>query len=335
MTAGLHDSLAIFDGLIIAKWSRPVFVDMRWGGLTGANCTCSVWENFTDTMRNIAAWNRLFRENADLIAQASSVADIRAAKASGRTAIVLGFQNVSAFEDQICYIEIFKRMGVGIVQMAYNTQNLVGTGCYESKDPGLSDFGRDVVAEMNRVGLLCDLSHVGPQTSRDVAAVSRKPVCISHCLPAALKAHPRNKSDEELRYVADHGGFVGVTMFSPFLPKGPHSTVDDYVDAIAHVVNLLGEDTVGIGTDFTQGHDRSFFDWITHDKGNGRKLTDFGAVINPDGFRTLGDYPNLTGAMSRKGWGNARIAKIMGENWLRVLGDVWSVPDTGPFAGAS
>jgi membrane dipeptidase len=319
----LHDDLILFDGLIISDWGRPVFEDMRRGGVTGANCTTCVWEDAAGTMRNIAQWNRWFREHGDLIVRATSVTDIRRAKAENRTAIVLGFQNVSAFEDQIGYVELFHAMGIRIVQMAYNTQNYVGSGCYETKDGGLSDFGRDVVAEMNRVGILCDLSHVGAVTSRDVIEASTKPVCYSHCLPAGLKAHPRNKSDDALRFIVDHGGFVGVTMFPPFLPKGSASSVDDYVAAIGYVVNLIGEDSVGIGTDFTQGYGKPFFDWLTLDKGHGRRLTDFGAVVNPEGLRTIGDFPNLTAAMQRAGWTESRIRKILGENWLALLGSVW------------
>jgi membrane dipeptidase len=149
------------------------------------------------------------------------------------------------------------------------------------------------------------------------------PVCFSHCLPAALKSHPRNKSDEELRFIADHGGFVGITMFPPFLPKGPESTVDDYVVAIEYVIDLVGEDAVGIGTDFTQGYGKPFFDWITHDKGYGRKLTDFGEIRNPAGMDTIRDYPNLTSAMQRAGWTETRIRKIIGGNWLHLLETVW------------
>ena len=321
--ATLHDDLILFDGLIVSDWGRPVFEDMCRGGLTAANCTTSIWEDAAGTMRNLGQWNRWFRDHADLIAPARSVADIRRAKGEGRTGIVLGFQNVSAFGDQVGHVELFHAMGVRIAQMAYNTQNLVGSGCYESRDGGLSDFGRDVVAEMNRVGMLCDLSHVGPATSRDVIAASSKPVCYSHCLPAGLKAHPRNKSDAELRHIVDQGGFVGVTMFPPFLPRGPASSVDDYVSAIDYVIRLVGDDSVGIGTDFTQGHGQAFFDWITHDKGTGRRLTDFGEVVNPDGLRRIGDFPNLTAAMLRAGWTEARTRKVLGENWLRLLADVW------------
>ncbi len=218
--------------------------------------------------------------------------------------------------------------------MTYNTQNWVGSGCYESRDGGLSDFGRDVVTEMNRVGMLCDLSHVGPRTSRDVIDHSSMPVAYSHCLPAGLKAHPRNKSDEELRYIVEKGGFVGVTMFPPFLEKGPRSDISDYVFAMDYVINLVGEEAVGIGTDFTQGYGAEFFDWITHDKGFGRKLTSFGEVVNPAGFQRISDFPNIAVAMEKAGWSQTKIERVLGGNWLNLLERVWSAPKadaTGPL----
>ncbi|HET6521506.1 MAG TPA: dipeptidase [Geminicoccaceae bacterium] len=321
----LHADMVVVDGLIISKWSRSVFEDMRLGGLTAANCTCSVWEGFQATMDNIAAWKRMFRDNADLILEVRSTDDIRRAKAEGRTGIILGFQNVTAFEDRLGYIQLFKEQGVGVAQMAYNTQNLVGTGCYESRDSGLSDFGREVVAEMNRVGMLCDLSHVGPRTSEEVIRESRRPVAYTHCAPAGLKQHPRNKSDGELRFIAERGGFIGVTMFPPFLRKGAGASVEDYVEAIEYVVNVAGEDRVGIGTDFTQDQDRAFFEWLSHDKGYARRLASFGEIINPAGMRRIRDFPNLTAAMEKAGWPESRIRKIMGENWLRFLDEVWSI----------
>ena len=322
-TASLHDDLIVFDGLIVSNWSRKIFENMREGGLTGANCTCCVWENFAGTMQNIAEWKKRFDAEADLITQAYTTADIRAAKAAGKTAIALGFQNVSAFEDQIGYIRLFKELGVGIVQMAYNTQNLIGSGCYESRDGGLSDFGREAVAEMNRVGIMCDLSHVGAKTSQDVIDVSEKPVCYSHIAPAGLKDHPRNKTDAQIRTIVEKGGFVGVTMFPPFLKRGTASTVDDYVEAMDYIINIAGEDAVGYGTDFTQGYDRPFFEWITMDKGYARKLTEFGEILSLEGIGRIGETSNLTAAMERAGWREPRIRKVMGENWLRVLKDVW------------
>jgi membrane dipeptidase len=319
----LHDSLLVVDGLNISRFDRAVFEDLRRGGVTAANCTCSIWENFRDSMDQVARWQAHFREHADLITQVFTTADIHRAKAEGRTGIILGWQNLSGIEDRLDYLGLFKALGVGVMQIAYNTQNWVGTGCYEKHDGGLSEFGHEVIAEMNRLGILCDLSHVGPKTSEDVIRASRQPVAYTHCLPAGLKAHPRNKTDAQLRAIAERGGFVGVTMFPPFLRRGTQSTVDDYVEAIEYVLNLVGESQVGIGTDFTQGWGPEFFDWITRDKGRARKLTEFGEILNPEGVRTIGEFPNLTAAMQRRGWSEARIRRVMGENWIALLREVW------------
>jgi membrane dipeptidase len=318
----LHDDAIVIDGLVIAKWDRALFEDMRKGGITAVNGTVSVWEGFQNTVNNIVEMNNLLEENRDLVLKVKCTDDIRLAKKEGKTGIMMGFQNTYAFEDQLGYVQVFKDLGVGVVQMCYNTQNLVGTGCYE-RDGGLSGFGHEVVAEMNKVGIMCDLSHVGAKTSKEVILASKKPVCYSHCLPSGLKDHPRNKSDEDLKFIAEHGGFVGVTMFAPFLKNGIHSTIEDYVEAIAYIFNLVGEDQIGIGTDFTQGHGQPFFEWLTHDKGYARRLTNFGEIINPEGIRTLGEFPNLTNALIKHGFSESQVRKIMGENWLRVLGDVW------------
>ena len=323
MPDSLHDSLLVVDGLNISRFDRSVFEDLRRGGVTAANCTCSIWENFRDSMDQVARWQAHFREHADLITQVFTTADIHRAKAEGRTGIILGWQNLSGIEDRLDYLGLFKALGVGVMQIAYNTQNWVGTGCYERHDGGLSEFGHEVIAEMNRLGILCDLSHVGPKTSEDVIRASTRPVAYTHCLPAGLKAHPRNKTDAQLRSIAERGGFVGVTMFPPFLRRGTQSTVDDYVEAIEYVLDLVGESQVGIGTDFTQGWGPEFFDWITRDKGRARKLTEFGEILNPEGIRTIGEFPNLTATMQRRGWSEARIRRVMGENWIALLREVW------------
>jgi membrane dipeptidase len=320
--AELHDKSIIIDGLICAKWNRELFEDMAKGKLTAANCTVSFWENFEGTVRNVVEMNQLIEANSDLLTKVYTTKDIHRAKAEGKTGVMMGFQNAHAFEDQIGYVQIFKDLGVGIVQMCYNTQNLVGTGCYE-RDGGLSGYGREIVAEMNRVGMLCDLSHVGPNTAKEVIIESKKPVAYSHCLPAGLKEHPRNRTDEELKFIADNGGFVGVTMFAPFLKAGINATINDYVEAIQYIYNIVGEDAIGIGTDFTQGHGYDFFEYLTHDKGYARRLTRFGEIINPLGMRTVGDFPNLTEALLKHGFSERQVVKIMGENWVNLLQEVW------------
>ncbi len=323
----LHHDAIIIDGLEICRWSRDVFEDMRRGGLTAVNCTCAAWEGFRQTMDNIAQWKRWFREHDDILLQVFTAEDIRRAKRENKTGIYLGWQNTWPIEDRIECVSVFKDLGVKVMQLTYNTQNLVGSGCWESVDSGLSDFGRDVVTEMNAQGVLVDLSHVGPVTSQQAIEHSTQPVAYTHCAPAAFMDHPRNKTDEQLKFIADRGGFVGYATYPPFMPQGADSTVVDCVEALEYLINLAGEDTVGIGTDFTQGQDAAFFEWLSHDKGTGRRLIPTrpgGVTIMPKGLATIGEFPNLTATMVDRGWPESRIRKVMGENWLRVLGDVWA-----------
>jgi membrane dipeptidase len=327
MASGLHDSAIIIDGLIVSNWSRAVFEDMRRGGLTAANCTCSIWEGFQGTMRNIAQWKAWFVEHSDLLLQVHTTADIRRAKEAGKTGIILGWQNTSGIEDRADYLRVFRDLGVLVMQLTYNTQNFVGSGCYESRDGGLSDFGRDVIDEMNRLGILIDLSHVGTETSKDAIRHSQKPVAFTHCCPAGLKKIPRNKTDDQLRLIAEKGGFVGIATIAPFFPAGQDATIDDYLGALEYTIKIAGEEHVGIGTDFTQDQSDSFFEWICRDKGGGRKLVDLGVPsqtrMTLKGLDRIGDYPNLTAAMKRRKWSEARIRRVLGENWLAFLKEVW------------
>lgn len=336
MTQSLHDDMTVIDGLQIAKWGRDTFDDMLRAGLTTVNCTCSVWEDVAGTMANIAAFRRMFDVHSEVIRPVRHVEDIVAAKSEGRVGIILGFQNTSAIERDAKYVGIFKDLGVGVIQMTYNTQNAVGSGCYERRDSGLTDFGREVLAEMNRVGVVADLSHVGPRTSHDIVEASEKPVVYSHVAPSALKEHPRTKSDDEMRLVADTGGLVGVPVLPAFLRAGNNATIDDYVEAIEYVVNVCGEEHVAIGTDFTQGHDHDFLAWLMRDKGTGRVVTDASLTelmepVLPRGVQTIAELPNVTATMQRRGWPEHRIRQVMGGNWLRVFADVWGeagIPST-------
>lgn len=321
----LHQSSIVIDGLIISNWSRDVFEQMRKGGLTAANCTCSVWHGFNDTMANIAQWKKMLAENSDILMQVHSAADIRQAKEAKKVGIILGWQNTYALEQNIDHLRLFRDLGVRVMQLTYNTQNLVGSGCWESRDSGLSDYGRDVIDLMNELGILVDLSHVGDQTSRDAIEHSKKPVAYTHCFPGALLEHPRNKSDEMLKLISSKGGFVGVVAYTPFMPKGDDSTVEDVLDGIEHVLNVVGEDQVGIGTDFTQGYGVEFFEYLRSDKGTGRPL---GASMakrpeNPKGLDGPSQYANLTEAMMKREWSEKRIRKVLGENWLAFLEKVW------------
>jgi len=312
------------DALAIAKFSRSIFKDMQRGQITAANCTCSVWENFYQTIENLTTWNDHFRKNSDIICHVKSPEDIIKAKENGKVGIILGWQNTSAIENDVKKLQIFYDLGVRVVQLTYNTQNLVGSGCWETQDGGLSDFGRDVVLEMNRLGIVIDLSHVGAKTSSDTIMLSKSPVAYTHCCPA-LKKHPRNKTDDQLKEIADKGGMIGFASYTPFLPKGPDSNIDDCIEAMDYLINIVGEDNVGIGTDWVQDQDITFFEYLQKDKGTGRFVTTPYKVVPPmpKGISKLSDFQNFVPAMERAGWSTQRIEKILGLNWYLFFKQIW------------
>jgi membrane dipeptidase len=323
----LHARAVVVDGLHTCNWSREIFEELRAGGIDAVNASNVLWENFLGGINEVTNWKRRFAENADLIRPVRAVADIHAAKAEGRTGIIMGWQNTSPIEDRLDYLEIFKDLGVGIMQLTYNTQNYSGSGYLEEHDSGLTGFGREVVSEMARVGVLCDLSHVGDKTTADTIAYSKKPVCMSHVLPRALRDVRRNKPDALMVACAEKGGLIGTSFFSPGLAAGNDATVHDVLDAMEHVIGLVGEDHVGVGTDFSQGHARPgpWLLWANKDKGTARTLTEFGSVkINkPAGVEKVEKLPNLTAAMLQRGWSEATVLKLLGGNWLRLLETVW------------
>ncbi|WP_347558238.1 membrane dipeptidase [Robbsia sp. KACC 23696] len=321
----VYKNAIVFDGLNICNWSRDIFESWHKGGFTGVSATCGLWENFRDSIHNVIAWNKHFEDNSDLILQIRSTEDIRRAKREGKTGVLLSWQNTSGIEDRADFLQIFRDLGVLKMQLTYNTQNYSGAGYLELKDGGLTGFGREVVDEMARVGIVCDLSHVGPQTSADVIEYAKAPPCFSHVLPAGMKDHKRNKSDELVKACGARGGIIGLSQFGPFMQHGNDSTIDHYVEAIDYMIDLAGEDNVGLGTDASEGHARpsTFMEWCNHDKGYARQLTPFGhdKVVKPLG--PLAERPPLAEAMSRAGWSDEKMIKVLGENWMRYLKQIW------------
>jgi len=324
MTAtALHDRLTVIDGLIVSNWSRALFEAMREGGLSAANCTCSVWEGFEPSMRAIGQWKQWFREHDDIITQIYTVDDIARAKADGKVGVILGWQNSDGFGEDIRMVSVFRELGLRVVQLTYHTANAVGAGCLERIDRGLTDFGHELVDALNTEGILIDLSHVGTQTTLDAVQASKRPITFSHCAPKTLKDHLRNKTDEELLLVARKGGVIGVTMFPPFMSKGNESTLDDYLDVIDYVTNLCGEEHVAIGTDFTQDIPPERMRYFISYEGHGRRLLEPKGAIFPKDFSRIEQYPNLTARMENRGWPERRIVRLLGENWVRLFRDVW------------
>ena len=323
-TAALHNESIIIDALEISNWSRSVFQNMRRGGLTAVNATVAVLENFTQTMENLAWWHNALKENSDLICQVRSVVDIKSAKEGGRTGIIFGFQNLSPIEDDLDRLTTFHKLGVKIIQMTYMEANYAGQGCLERIDAGLTGFGIEAVEQMNRLGILIDLSHTGYHTTMDTIEASPKPVAFTHANPKSICDHPRNKADEVLKALVKKGGVIGATIFPAFLPSGNKSTIEDFVDVIEYLVEMVGIDHVGVGTDFTEGQPRKWFDWILTGKSKkGPALSLDHPLTNPEGIQHAADFPNITAALLSRGLAHSDIRRIMGLNFMRLFEEVW------------
>lgn len=327
----IYDESVVIDGLNVSNWDSPaVFESLSSGGTTAINATVAAWENFQETLAHIAGWAERFERYSDTLIQVRTVDDIMRAKQEGRVGVILGFQNASPVENDLARFAIFKQLGVGIIQVTYHERNLLGSGCYERRDDGLSNFGLDAVREMNRVGILVDLSHVGETTTLETIEHSEKPVAVTHANAKSYYDVPRNKADEALKLLAEKGGVVGATAITSFLRTRDASTLEDYVDAIDHTVELIGIDHVGIGTDFTQDQPQQFWRYIGSQQGTKYPATFTDPSVNfnevqlyPKGLETPDEMPNLAGALVKRGYGANDIAKILGGNWLRLLQEVW------------
>lgn len=312
----------IVDGVEINRWDREVLLEARRGGVSALHATCAVWEDARETLRALAAWRRRFAEHADLITPVRGADDIQRAHDEGRTGVLLGFQNTSPFEDDIELVATFRQLDVLCAQLTYNVQNLVGGSCFEPTDSGLTRFGEAVVAEMNRVGMLIDCSHVGEWTTRDAIEASCDPIAVTHANPRWFCDSPRNKTGETLKALAMRGGVVGCTLYPLFI-GGPQVSRATYCRMIADLVDEIGVDHVAIGTDLTRGHPDEDLAWLR----DGRwRRPDPEQRLSwptwPAWFASAEDFPNLAEGLLDTGLHEAEARQILGENWLRLLGQV-------------
>ncbi len=323
----LYEESIIIDGLNVSNWQSPaVYRSLHAGRVTAINATIAVWEDYRATLDHVAAWLRRFEERQDTMLQVGSVQDIHQAKQDGKVGVIFGWQNATPIENNLDRLALFHALGVRVIQLTYNDRNLLGNGCYERSDDGLSHFGRDAVREMNRLGILIDLSHVGDRTTLEAIEHSERPVAITHANARAFFDHVRNKTDAALQLLAERGGVIGANAFPSFLRRGFKSTVADYVDAIEDLIERVGIDHVGIGTDYTQDQPASFFDWLFAQQGTklnvrGEPFPD--PLIHPQGMETPDTLSNVTGELFRRGYRPEEVTKIMGGNWLRLFQSVW------------
>lgn len=314
-----HEKATVVDGLQISNWDRAVLEELRTGGVSAVNATCAVWENAAETFRSIARWMELVNQNEDLVFLAGSGADIEKAKRQNRIAVFLGFQNASPFEDDYRYVEAFHRLGVRIAQLTYNNQNLLGGGCFETEDSGLSRYGHIIISEMNRVGMLIDLSHVGYRTTREAIDASSEPVAITHSNPVWFHDTPRNKPDDIIQALVDRGGVIGCCLY-PTVSGGEHITVESFCAMVARLTDRFGPDHVGIGSDCTRGWDHEFVGWLR----NGRWQPSHPAESPqwpawPNWFTGPLDFPRLTDGLCTAGLDDTTITAVLGGNWTRLF----------------
>lgn len=321
--AEIHRNAVVIDGVDVSVPRRERFARMQAAGLTAVAETIAIYEDFKETMREVARWESRFEEFADLIRPVTSVADIKSAKQEGRVGIILAFQNTSPFEDEPDFVRVFKRLDVRIVQLAYMFQNLAASGCLEANDAGLSDYGRHLLQALQAQGIAVDLSHCGPQTTRDAIEAAEGPVLFTHAASSELQENPRNRSDEELKMLADTGGVIGIVAFPSFL-SDTDPTIEDWFQHLDHIVSVVGTDHVGIGTDFIEGQPEGFADRAYYHRPHPPGLVPPGwPWPYPEGIASVDDYPRITAGLIERGYSREDTVKILGGNFLRVFETIW------------
>ena len=320
----LYKEAIVIDGLIIGRgWNKDSMKALDESGYTGFNASVDSG-NLAKGLKNLEEWQKRIQENANRLLLATSANDYVRAKKENKTAIMLGFQNATMVEDSIENLDKLYKAGTRWIQLTYNERNLLGDGCTERTNAGLSDFGIEVVERMNELGIIVDVSHCGKQTTIDGIKFSKYGASINHSMCEALyKNHPRAKTDDQIRAMADKGGVIGIIclgyMIGPNL--GTETTLETYVDHIAHAVKVGGIDHVGLGADFAiQGLEAS---GATRDNWYVPRLTRFKDTYNvqwppwiPE-LDTTHRYRHVARALNKSGFSSGDIEKILGQNWLR------------------
>ena len=309
--------------------------DAHASGLTAITITLGYTvgdlEPYGHTLREIELWDGLLADHPDDLAPVLVAGDIDRARADGKVGVVYGFQNAVAVGDDLDRVGEFHRLGVRVVQLTYNQANHLGDGSMAPHDRGLSPYGRDVVAALNDAGIMVDLSHSSERTCLDAIAASWAPVSINHTGCRALVDLPRNKTDEELRRVADGGGFVGI-YFMPFLSPSGHATAADVVAHLEHAVDVCGEDAVGIGTDGTitgvddlASYREALAEHVAHRVTAGVGATGERPDTLPfvEDLRGVDQFHRLIALLEGRGHSAERIDKVMGRNFVRYAERVW------------
>ncbi len=320
-----------------ARLSEQEIKDVHESGVTCAHITVGTVGTtapdtaFMQTAQGIAFWEREIDRHPEVLGRVRTVADISKAKKTKRTGLIYGVQDGVAFETDLVRLEDLHALGLRVAQPTYNRRNLLGDGCLEPANAGLSKKGVEAIERMNELGILVDLSHCGRQTAADAIRVSGKPVAFTHTGCQALADHPRNRTDAELRAVAEKGGVCGI-YFMPYLSEGRQPTAADIVLHLEHMVQVAGEDHVSIGTDGNISPtvvDQKYKDAFAKSTRERREAgigapweTEEGYLFASD-LNTPRRLATLAMMLADRRHAATRIEKILGGNLLRVFGDTW------------
>ncbi len=317
--------MLIIDALQYVNWTRDLFLEARDGGVNAIHVTIAYWENRRDTLENIGDWRQRFRDHGDLIMPIRQASDILIAQEQNKVGIIFGFQNCSPIEDDLRMVETMYDMGARIMQLTYNNQSLLATGCYESGDSGVTRFGKEVIKEMNRVGMIIDMSHSAELSTLQAIELSERPICITHANPSRWHEALRNKSDTVLKALGETGGMLGFSMYPFHLNNGPECTLDDFCGMIMDTAELMGIDNIGIGSDLCQNWGYDTLEWMRSGKWTFKPDYGEGSASNanwpkqPDWFASSKDFRNIADGLEAKGLAQVDIEKIMGLNWYNFF----------------
>jgi len=323
----IYHNAIVIDGLVYGPAADSVdyFRKVKQAGVTATNVTIpAVGDGFVETKKKIAHWQKRIDENSDFMAMTASVSDIEQAKKDGKTAIIMGTQNAVHLDDNLDNVDKLKELGLRIIQLTYQGPNSFGAGCGADPNEKLTKFGKELVRKMNDAGVLVDLSHSGYRTTLDAIAESRYPCVFSHANARALCDHIRNKSDEQIKALAEKGGVMGVVNYAPFtdIKKNRRPTTSEFVDVIEYVIDLVGLEHVGIGLDFTPT-------WTETEYKEAQKMfpeiyLDYRMSEIPlKGLEDISKVSGITQGLVQRGHSEQDIKKILGGNFLRVFKQVW------------
>ena len=321
----VFDRSLVFDALSSDdEWTDEVFTAFRRSGVSAIQTSLDN-RTLASALADLARWQARFDHHADRLVKVVRGGDIADARRQGRVAVVLGFQNATMIGTDVGNLDELHALGARCIQLTYNARNLLGDGCTERTNAGLSDFGVSVVHRMNELGIVVDLSHCGEQTTRDAIELSARPPAFTHTMCKAVYDHVRAKSDELLRSLADKGGVVGIVMLGYFVGPTAETNLDDYLNHIDHAVKVAGIDHVGLATDFSM---RGIEATATRETWYVPRLTTFKPSYRvrwPPWVKGLDPperYRNVARGLAKRGYRAGTIEQILGGNWTRYFSDI-------------